>query len=362
MKTDPAISNYERSLSRDSKVEANESVESERYFKSKQEKMSFKAYDRIIKKYPILSREEVKALESDPDRINKLILHNIRLVIKLVRYYEDKGLEVNDLIGYGIIGLREAAERFDFSMDAAFSTYSTWWIKQAMSSAIQKKGNIIRVPYHVHDDMGRYLKVVGSLTQKLGRYPTKDDVKKHSGIDEKNLNRMLKADKIMHPISMHEQVNGTGMTVEDLIHAQDEPTVEDIVSTIMKKEAISKILYTLSLRDMYVIKMLLGFYADMEKNIAMKEIKKIPKIIPVCSCDKAEGTIEVSRKIRGCVFRNESIRKSSLNGCLLQNSFNTLEDVGKTLGLTRERIRQIEAGVIKKLRHPKRLRILSEHI
>ena len=268
---------------------------------------SIKIYMREMGQFSMLSAdEEVKLAhriaEGDQSAKNELVEANLRLVVSLARHYQGCGLSYQDLIQEGNIGLIKAAEKFDVSKGFRFSTYASWWIKQALSRAIADQSRTIRIPVHMTENINKFKKTERELLSQLNREPKIKEIADAMGISEKQAKEIQSY--IVEPTSLDIQVGDDddttiGSFIEDTHFVNPE-------SAYIKKsngDVVNAILDTLSDREANILRLRFG--------------------------------------IGG---------KKAM----------TLEEVGKEYGLTRERIRQIEAKALRKLRHPSRANILKE--
>jgi RNA polymerase primary sigma factor len=235
---------------------------------------------------------------------NKLIEANLRLVIKLAQRYTNRGLQLLDLIQEGNIGLIKAVERFEYERGNKFSTYASWWIKQSINRAIADQRNLVRVPVHLTEALGRYLKVRNSLTQTLAREPKGEEIAKEMKLPISKVNNFQLLSKIsLPPVSLDMPIGeDEDSSLSDIMESGGNP---DPVYMLNKKDEISEIyevLASLSPREQKVLRMRFGIGQETE--------------------------------------------------C-------TLEEVGVSFGLTRERIRQIEKEAIHKLRIPIKKKLQS---
>lgn len=236
---------------------------------------------------------------------NKLIEANLRLVIKLAQRYTNRGLQLLDLIQEGNIGLIKAVERFEYERGNKFSTYASWWIKQSINRAIADQRNLVRVPVHLTEALGRYFKVRNSLTQTLAREPKGEEIAKEMKLPLAKVNNFQLLSKIsLPPVSLDTPIGeDEDSSLGDLMESGDTP---DPVYTLNKKDEINEIrevLSSLSPREQKVLQMRFGIDQETEY---------------------------------------------------------TLEEVGVSFGLTRERIRQIEKEAIHKLRKPIQKQLLNQ--
>lgn len=268
---------------------------------------SIKIYMREMGQFSMLSADEEIELahriaEGDQSAKNELVEANLRLVVSLARHYQGCGLSYQDLIQEGNIGLIKAAEKFDVSKGFRFSTYASWWIKQALSRAIADQSRTIRIPVHMTENINKFKKTERELLSQLNREPKIKEIADAMGISEKQAKEIQSY--IVEPTSLDIQVGDDddttiGSFVEDTHFVNPE-------SAYIKEsngDVVNAVLDTLSDREANILRLRFG--------------------------------------IGG---------KKAM----------TLEEVGKEYGLTRERIRQIEAKALRKLRHPSRANILKE--
>ena len=268
---------------------------------------SIKIYMREMGQFSMLSADEEvklahKIAEGDQSAKNELVEANLRLVVSLARHYQGCGLSYQDLIQEGNIGLIKAAEKFDVSKGFRFSTYASWWIKQALSRAIADQSRTIRIPVHMTENINKFKKTERELLSQLNREPKIKEIADAMGISEKQAKEIQSY--IVEPTSLDIQVGDDddttiGSFVEDTHFVNPE-------SAYIKEsngDVVNAVLDTLSDREANILRLRFG--------------------------------------IGG---------KKAM----------TLEEVGKEYGLTRERIRQIEAKALRKLRHPSRANILKE--
>lgn len=267
---------------------------------------SIKIYMREMGQFSMLSADEEIELahriaKGDQSAKNELVEANLRLVVSLARHYQGCGLSYQDLIQEGNIGLIKAAEKFDVSKGFRFSTYASWWIKQALSRAIADQSRTIRIPVHMTENINKFKKAERELLSQLNREPKIKEIADAMGISEKQAKEIQSY--IVEPTSLDIQVGDDddttiGSFVEDTHFVNPE-------SAYIKEsngDVVNAVLDTLSDREANILRLRFG--------------------------------------IGG---------KKAM----------TLEEVGKEYGLTRERIRQIEAKALRKLRHPSRANILK---
>lgn len=233
-----------------------------------------------------------------------LITANSRLVISVAKKYMGRGVPFLDLIQEGNIGLIRAAKKFDYKRGHKFSTYATWWIRQAVTRAIADQGRTIRVPVHMGDQINKLLRVSHSLTQDLGRDPTVDELAEALGVTGKKVESMIQIAR--RPLSLETPTDEEEDSVlGDFIQDEDSPAPVEVATKNLLREQIQEVLATLPPREVRILQLRYG---------------------------------------------------------LLDGESYTLEEVGKKMGVTRERVRQIEAQALSRLRHPSHRRKLRDYL
>ncbi len=231
---------------------------------------------------------------------NELITRNLRLVVNIAKNYVGRGLPLLDLIEEGNIGLMKAVDKFKYEKGFKFSTYATWWIRQAITRALIDQTKTIRVPVHMMEFYNRVTKASRELTQQLGREPSNEEIAEKLGVPVRKVEEVFRA--IQDPIGLQTPIGDEDTELEDFIGDKTSPSPVSEAERTELSEHIQRILKTLTPKEEKVIKMRFGIGEDRD---------------------------------------------------------HTLEEVGRYLSITRERVRQIETKALRKLKHPSRLRLLK---
>lgn len=271
---------------------------------------SVKLYLKEIGRVPLLKPQEEQELAKrivagDKAAKDKLITANLRLVVSIAKHYIGRGMQFLDLIEEGNLGLMKAVDKFDYTKGFKFSTYATWWIRQAITRAIADQARTIRIPVHMVETINKITKAQRQLTQELGRDPTEEE------ISEKLADQTLTPDRIrtitglaLEPVSLESPIGEEDDShLGDFVEDKDSVSPTDYTTQSLIRDALYNVMNDLTDREERVLRLRYG---------------------------------------------------------LDDNRPRTLEEVGKEFGVTRERIRQIEAKAIRKLRHPNRTKKLDD--
>ncbi len=266
-------------------------------------------YLREIGKIPLLTYEEElelaqKVLDGDEEAKKKLSESNLRLVVSIAKKYVGRGMLFLDLIQEGNMGLIKAVEKFDYTKGYKFSTYATWWIRQAITRAIADQARTIRIPVHMVETINKLIRTSRLLLQRLGREPSPEEIAEEL---EMPVERVMEIQKIAQdPVSLETPIGEEDDShLGDFIQDDDSPAPQDAAAYTMLKEQLEEVMNTLTPREAKVLKLRFG---------------------------------------------------------LEDGKARTLEEVGKEFDVTRERIRQIEAKALRKLRHPSRSKKLKDYM
>ena len=266
-------------------------------------------YLREIGKIPLLSYDKElelakRILEGDEEAKQELAEANLRLVVSIAKKYVGRGMLFLDLIQEGNMGLIKAVEKFDYTKGFKFSTYATWWIRQAITRAIADQARTIRIPVHMVETINKLIRTSRNLLQQMGREPTPEEIAKEMEIP---VEKVVEIQKIAQdPVSLETPIGEEEDShLGDFIQDEDSPAPHDAASYTLLKEQLEEVMNTLTPREAKVLKLRFG---------------------------------------------------------LEDGKSRTLEEVGKEFNVTRERIRQIEAKALRKLRHPSRSKKLRDYM
>jgi RNA polymerase primary sigma factor len=266
-------------------------------------------YLREIGKIPLLTFEEElelakKVIEGNEDAKQKLAESNLRLVVSIAKKYVGRGMLFLDLIQEGNMGLIKAVEKFDYQKGYKFSTYATWWIRQAITRAIADQARTIRIPVHMVETINKLIRTSRHLLQQLGREPSPEEIAQEMEI---SVEKVMEIQKIAQdPVSLETPIGEEDDShLGDFIQDEDSPAPQDSAAYTLLKEQLEEVMNTLTPREAKVLKLRFG---------------------------------------------------------LEDGRARTLEEVGREFMVTRERIRQIEAKALRKLRHPSRSKKLKDYM
>ena len=266
-------------------------------------------YLREIGKIPLLTYEEEadlaqRIVKGDEEAKQKLAESNLRLVVSIAKKYVGRGMLFLDLIQEGNMGLIKAVEKFDYNKGFKFSTYATWWIRQAITRAIADQARTIRIPVHMVETINELIRTSRQLLQQNGREPTPEEIAKEMEI---SVEKVMEIQKIAQdPVSLETPIGEEDDShLGDFIQDEDSPAPQDSAAHTLLREQLEEVMDTLTPREAMVLKLRFG---------------------------------------------------------LEDGKARTLEEVGKQFDVTRERIRQIEAKALRKLRHPSRSKKLRDYM
>ncbi|MBQ9891431.1 MAG: RNA polymerase sigma factor RpoD [Firmicutes bacterium] len=266
-------------------------------------------YLKEIGKVPLLTADEelelAKRMEvGDPEAKQRLCEANLRLVVSIAKRYVGRGMQFLDLIQEGNLGLIKAVDKFDWRKGFKFSTYATWWIRQAITRSIADQARTIRIPVHMVETINKQIRVTRQLLQELGRDPTPEEVAKEMEIPVEKVREISKI--AQEPVSLETPIGEEEDShLGDFIPDEDVPSPADAAAFSMLKDQLNEVLATLTDREQEVLRLRFGLDDGRQR---------------------------------------------------------TLEEVGQQFNVTRERIRQIEAKALRKLRHPNRSRRLKDYL
>ena len=266
-------------------------------------------YLREIGRIPLLSYNEElelakKVLEGDEEAKQKLAESNLRLVVSIAKKYVGRGMLFLDLIQEGNMGLIKAVEKFDYTKGYKFSTYATWWIRQAITRAIADQARTIRIPVHMVETINKLIRTSRHLLQQLGREPTPEEIAQEMEIPVEKVTEIQKI--AQDPVSLETPIGEEDDShLGDFIQDDESPAPQDAAAYTLLREQLEEVMKTLTPREAKVLKLRFG---------------------------------------------------------LEDGKTRTLEEVGKEFNVTRERIRQIEAKALRKLRHPSRSKKLKDYM
>ncbi len=266
-------------------------------------------YLKEIGKVPLLSADRELELafrmsQGDKDAKNQLVEANLRLVVSIAKRYVNRGMYFLDLIQEGNLGLMKAVEKFDYGKGYKFSTYATWWIRQAITRAIADQARTIRIPVHMVETINKVLRVSRQLLQDYGRDPSEEEIAEQMNMPVDKVREILKI--AQEPVSLEMPIGEEEDShLGDFIADDNTPAPADAATYMMLREQLQEVLHTLTAREEAVLKLRFGLDDGRPR---------------------------------------------------------TLEEVGREFDITRERIRQIEAKALRKLRHPSRSKKLKDYL
>lgn len=268
-----------------------------------------KVYLKEIGRVPLLTAEEeieyaMRIADNDPIAKKRLAEANLRLVVSIAKRYVGRGMQFLDLIQEGNMGLIKAVDKFDYTKGFKFSTYATWWIRQAITRAIADQARTIRIPVHMVETINKLIRTSRHLLQQLGREPTPEEIAAEMEIPVEKVTEIQKI--AQDPVSLETPIGEEDDShLGDFIQDDDSPAPQDAAAYTLLREQLEEVMKTLTPREAKVLKLRFG---------------------------------------------------------LEDGKSRTLEEVGKEFNVTRERIRQIEAKALRKLRHPSRSKKLKDYM
>ena len=266
-------------------------------------------YLKEIGRFPLLTSEEEQDLarkmsEGSDEAKRRMTEANLRLVVSVARRYTGRGMQLLDLIQEGNLGLMKAVDKFDYTKGYKFSTYATWWIRQSITRAIADQARTIRIPVHMAETINKILRKSRELMQELGHEPSAEEIAEEIGMTAEKVREILRI--AQEPVSLETPVGEEeDSRVGDFIPAEEASDPADLANLVLMREELRKILATLSPRERRVLELRYGLGGGRPR---------------------------------------------------------TLEEVGREFNVTRERIRQIEAKALRKLRHPRRGGVLQDYL
>ena len=265
---------------------------------------SFQSFLRQIGRIPLLTHEEeikyAKMIVEDPENAkyakDQMVNHNLKLVVSIAKKYHNTGMHLEDLIQEGTIGLMKAVDKYDYTKGYKFSTYATWWIRQSVSRSISDQSKTIRIPVHMAETINKMNRIKSKLSNELNRDPSIEEIAEAMGITPDKVQEIM--NYALDPVSLETPVGDEGDTnLADFVPDNNSQTAHDKLVKELVHDKLIEAIETLTPREQQVLKMRYGL--DMDRTY-------------------------------------------------------TLEEIGNKFNITRERIRQIEAKAIKKLKHPSR--------